>query len=259
MTDTHTHLYMADAYPGEETAVVEAAIAAGVHTLIMPNVDTSSIAPLLDLRGKFPKNVYAAMGLHPTEVTSDFRGQLAEIRSYLNAPGVVALGEIGMDLYHDTSMEKEQTEAFREQLAWARDCRLPVIIHQRGALDRTLDILREEHSSEIPAIVFHCFTEGVESVERIRSVVPDAYFGIGGVCTFKNAPELRRALPVIGLDRIVLETDAPWLAPVPHRGSRNESAYIPLIAARVAEELGLTTAEVEAATDTNARTLFSLR
>jgi len=256
MTDTHTHLYMADAYPGEEAATVERAIANGVHTLIMPNVDTESIAPLLALRGKYPHNVYAAMGLHPTEVTADWQSQLAYIRPYLDAPGVVALGEIGMDLYHDTTMEREQAAAFREQLTWAQERHLPVIIHQRGALAQTLDILNEAGADSIPAIIFHCFTEGIESVNLIRQTIPDAYFGIGGVVTFKNAPALREALPAIGLGHIVLETDAPWLAPAPHRGTRNESAYIPLIAERIAAELGIPLPALETATDATAKAIF---
>lgn len=214
MTDTHTHLYMADAYPGEEAATVRRAIDAGVHTIILPNVDLESITPILALRDQFPKNVFAAMGLHPTEVTTNFRQQLDSIHRFLSAPGVIAIGEVGMDLYHDASMEREQAIAFKEQLGWSKEYHLPLIIHQRGALDQTLQILAEEYSDEIPGIVFHCFTEGPESVEKIRRVVPGAYFGIGGVVTFKNAPALRQALHSIGLNRIVLETDAPWLAQI---------------------------------------------
>lgn len=256
MTDTHTHLYLADAYPGEECAAVERAIQAGVQTIMLPNVDTESIAPLLALREKYPENLFAAMGLHPTEVKTNWPEQLNIIKQYITAPGVIALGEIGMDLYHDTSMQEEQKEAFHRQLEWAREYNLPIILHQRGALDITLDILREEYTSDIPGIVFHCFTEGAESVEKIRKVIPDAFFGIGGVVTFKNAPALREALHTIGIDKIVLETDAPWMAPTPHRGKRNESAYIPLIAERIGQELGLTPQQVEEHTDANARTLF---
>ncbi|MCM1320452.1 MAG: TatD family hydrolase [Muribaculaceae bacterium] len=247
---------MGDAYPAEEVATVKRAIEAGVHTLMFPNVDTGSIKPLLDLRNQFPDNVFAAMGLHPTEVKHNWQEQLETIKPYLAAPGVIALGEIGMDLYHDDSMRSEQEEAFRTQLGWARDLNLPVILHQRGALDLTLDILKEEYTSEIPAIVFHCFTEGPKSVSKIKQVIPEAFFGIGGVVTFKNASALREALHSIGLDHIVLETDAPWMAPTPHRGSRNESAYIPLIAERIAQELYLPLTEVETQTDLNARKLF---
>ena len=198
------------------------------------------------------------MGLHPTEVSADFHRQLDLIHDFLNTAGVIAIGEVGMDFYHDTSLQSEQASAFKEQIHWARQKHLPLIIHQRGALDRTLEILGEEYSDDIPGIVFHCFTEGPDSVAKIRKAIPEAYFGIGGVVTFKNAPYLREAIHTIGIHRIVLETDAPWLAPVPHRGSRNESAYIPLIAERVAQELSLSKAEVEAITDNNAQRLFGL-
>lgn len=258
MTDTHTHIYMPDAYPGEEADTVRRAVEAGVHTMILANVDNESISPLLSLQEQFPDNVFAAMGLHPTEVNPDWKQELSVIKKYLTHPGVVAIGEVGMDFYQDDTYADEQAEAFRTQLQWAKEKHLPVIIHQRGALDRTLEILHQEYTPDIPGIVFHCFTEDENSVEAIRRVMPDAYFGIGGVVTFKNAPALRRALHVIGLQHIVLETDAPWLAPTPYRGKRNESAYIPLIAERIAEELGLPSATVEAATDDNARRLFGL-
>lgn len=256
MTDTHTHLYLAEDYPGEEAATVQRAIDNGVHTIILPNVDTESIKPLLRLREQFPDNAYAAMGLHPTEVKSDWPQQLDIIKPYIDARGVIALGEIGIDLYHDDSMAKEQEAAFREQLRWARERRLPIIIHQRGALDLTLDILNDEYAEEIPGVVFHCFTEGPKSVQKIRGVLPEAYFGIGGVVTFKNAPALRESLHEIGIEHIVLETDAPWMAPTPHRGSRNESAYIPFIAERIAQELDIPLGDVEDITDANALKLF---
>lgn len=257
MTDTHTHLYIPEDYPDMEAdQAVERAIAAGVHTIVMPNVDTASIAPLMALRSRFPRHVFAAMGLHPTEVKATWREDLAQIASHLDDEGIIALGEIGMDLYWDKTMEAEQREAFATQLQWANERRLPVIIHQRGALDQTLQVLSECGTADIPGIVFHCFTEGAESVARIRELLPEAFFGIGGVCTFKNAPGLRRALHDIGPEHIVLETDAPWLAPVPHRGSRNESAYIPCILGAIAAELDIAPTTLEAMTDSNARRLF---
>lgn len=259
MTDTHTHLYMAEDFPGSEgNEAVKRAIDAGVHTLIMPNVDTASIRPILEMRDRFPQNVYAAMGLHPSEVKDTWREDLQTIKPYVTHPGVVALGEIGMDLYWETTREAAQREALAEQLKWAAEHKLPLIIHQRGALPHTLEMLQDADLSAIPGMVFHCFTEDEDSVAKIREVVPDTYFGIGGVSTFKNAPALRKALHAIGIDRIVLETDAPWLAPVPHRGTRNESAYIPLIAQTIATEVGFSFAEVCDRTDANARALFRL-
>lgn len=259
MIDTHTHLYMPDTYPGKEAdEAVTRAINAGVHTMIMPNVDLDSITPIKSLRERFPNNIYIAMGLHPTEVTPQWKEHLTEIETHLTDEGVIALGEIGMDLYHDDTMQTEQEEAFVEQLGWAQQHRLPVIIHQRAALAPLLKIISDTPTDNIPGFVFHCFTEGTESVREIRKVLPQAYFGIGGVCTFKNAPALRQALHEIGIDKILLETDAPYLAPMPHRGTRNESSYIPIIAASIANELGLPLPDLEKATDDNARKLFSL-
>lgn len=146
----------------------------------------------MELRSRFPHNIYAAMGLHPTEVKDSWREDLRVIASHLDDDGVIALGEIGMDLYWDTAMEAAQAEAFALQLGWppSEDCR--VIIHQRGALEQTLHVLDRADTGHIPGIVFHCFTEGPESVRRIREQLPEAFFGIGGVCTFKNAPACAR-------------------------------------------------------------------
>lgn len=257
MIDTHTHLYMPDSYPGSEAdAAVNNAIDAGVSTMIMPNVDTASIFPLEELRAKYPDNIYICMGLHPTEVTDSWRKDLDIIHSHLHSPGVVGIGEVGIDLYWEQEKRDAQIEAFSIQLGWASKYSLPVVIHQRAALPDTLDVIRRCKTDYIPAMVFHCFTEGIESVRQIRSTVPDAYFGIGGVCTFKNAPALREALHEIGIDHIVLETDAPYLAPVPHRGSRNESSYIPIIARTVATELNLPLETIISATETNTYRLF---
>ena len=257
MIDTHTHLYMPESYPGNEAELaVRRAIEAGVSTMVLPNVDKDSIRSIENLRSACPDNLYICMGLHPTEVRDSWREDLDEIKKHINRPGVIGLGEIGMDLHEEESMCELQKRAFREQLTWANQYELPVVIHQRAALKETLEILQETLTDHVPAIVFHCFTEGPESVEAIRAVVPEAFFGIGGVCTFKNAPYLREALHSIGLNHIVLETDAPFLAPVPYRGKRNESAYIPIIAKAIATELGITQEEVASATTQNARKLF---
>ncbi len=259
MIDTHTHLYLQDAFPEQEGCdAVHRAIEAGVTRMIMPNVDTSSIASITAMRDKFPDNVFMAMGLHPTEVTDSWKHDLAIIEKHLDSVGMVGLGEIGMDLYWDASKRDHQIKAFKHQLEWAVERRLPVIIHQRKALQDTLDILKETDLEAIPAIIFHCFTEGVDSVRAIREIVPDAFFGIGGVVTFKNASDMKQAIPEIGIQRIVLETDAPWLAPVPHRGKRNESSYIPVIAGSIAEILGIPPTQVESTTTDNANQIFNL-
>lgn len=257
MIDTHTHLYPSESFPGEEAPqAIRRAIDAGIDTMILPNVDADSVEPTFCMQRMFPDNVKIALGIHPTEIPENWAALLDELERRISEPGVTAMGEIGIDLHWDDTKLDLQQQVFRRQLRMAAAHSLPVLIHQRAALKPTLDILRQADLKSIPAIVFHCFTEGPESVRAIREVVPDALFGIGGVCTFKNAGALKEAVQEIGIDHIVLETDAPYLAPVPHRGKRNESAYIPLIAAKTAEILGISVDEVASITTTNAQPLI---
>ncbi|MCM1320457.1 MAG: TatD family hydrolase [Muribaculaceae bacterium] len=261
MTDTHTHIYLIDDYPGGETnAAVKRAVDAGVTLMILPGVDIESIPQLLRLHADNPLHTAIAIGLHPTEVQLDWRDELKQMFNLVGSTPIVAVGEIGLDCHEDFSNYENQKEAFAYQVKLAHDRNLPIIIHQREALADTLKILQEaKNRGELPpSMVFHCFTGNREDVMKIRSVVAEAYFGIGGVATFKSAASLREALLEIGISRIVLETDAPWLAPVPKRGKRNESAYIPHIACVVADTLGMTIEEVERITDANASKLFSI-
>lgn len=257
MTDTHTHIYMSD-YDGELPDPVLRAMDAGVTRMVFPCVDLASLEPLSDLAVRYPDNIRTAIGLHPTEVKEDYRDVLDEMeRTLRENPGrFSAIGEVGIDLYWDNSRRVEQSEAFERQLGWAREFSLPVIIHCREGLDDTLDILSRFAKEEpLPPLIFHSFTGSEADVRRIREVC-DPWFGINGVVTFKNAPALREALGAIGIDRILLETDSPWLAPVPKRGGRNESAYIPYIRDRIAEVLAIPPAEVERVTDGSAAMLF---
>ncbi|MBD5291070.1 MAG: TatD family hydrolase [Bacteroides sp.] len=250
MTDTHTHLYMED-YAGEERDVVERALRAGVSLMVLPGVNMDSIGPILRMHEAFPEVTVPALGLHPTDVDANWSEILDRMEALL-ADGVwKAIGEVGIDLYHDSTYRAEQKEAFRRQIEWAVERDLPLIIHCREGLDDCLEVLAS-FEGRLPRMVFHSFTGNVADVRRIRRVC-DPWFGINGVVTFKNAPLLREALPEIGLERILLETDAPWLAPVPNRGKRNESSYIPAIAACVASTLDLPLDEVEQVTDANAR------
>ncbi len=254
MIDTHAHLYM-EQYAGEERATMERAIDAGVGEIWFANVDASTIAPMIALHEEFPDNSLISIGLHPTEVNDDWESVLDQMESEIHAGQYAAIGEIGLDLYHDTSKFALQRAAFLRQLEWALKYELPVLIHCREARDEMLNALKEfmtSHEGRLPRIVLHSFTGTPDDVTEIRKVF-DPLFGINGVVTFKNARSLRDALPAIGIDRIVLETDAPYLAPTPHRGQRNESAYIPLIRNAVAATLNLSPEEVERITDTNAR------
>lgn len=257
MTDTHTHLYM-DAYEDGGIGVTRRAIESGVSMMIFPAVDSSTLEAMARLHGEFPGNTAIAIGLHPTELGEDWKGELDRMGKMLeeNPSRYIAIGETGIDLYWEQTRREEQKEAFSLQYDWAKKYDKPLIIHCREGLDDTLGVISGKEGDR-PVMIFHSFTCGAEDVKRIREVC-DPYFGINGVVTFKNAPSLREALPEIGLDRIVLETDSPYLAPVPHRGTRNESAFLPAIRDKVAEVLGVLPEEVERITDINAKNIFRL-
>ena len=254
--DSHTHLYLGEEFGEESQMVVRRAIETGVTKMVFPNVDLSPIEPMMQLHSAFADNTYIALGLHPTEVKSDWQEVLEQISPMLETHRPVAVGEIGIDMYWDKTYREEQMQALDIQLRWAEVLSLPVILHCRDGLNEVLEVL-DAYRGEVPQIVFHSFTGSVEDVEKIRKR-GDFYFGINGVVTFKNAQSIREALPVIGLDRIMLETDAPYLAPVPHRGKRNESSYIPLIAMKVGEVLGVDVAEVASKTTENASRFFGI-
>lgn len=255
IVDTHTHLYLPE-FANDETSAVERAIDAGVGHLIFPNVDFTTVSPMKELHSRFPANTSMAMGLHPTEVGENYAETLELIVKELesNRQDYKAVGEIGIDLYWDRTYEREQRDVFARQIEMATRHDLPVIIHCREGLDVALDVLKSVERT--PRGVFHSFGGNENDVARIRSV-GDFYFGINGIVTFKNC-RLREVLPIIGLDRILLETDAPYLAPVPFRGKRNESAYIVETARYVADVLGVGLDELEAVTTHNACDLFRL-
>lgn len=254
MIDTHTHIYMEEFSDGGAGAL-QRALSAGVTHMILPNVDASTLAPMRRLHERYPADTSIALGLHPTEVGEDWHEIVAGMERELAGGGFVAVGEVGVDLYWDKSRKEEQLEAFSCQVLMAERLRLPVIIHCREALDETLSVIGNLNPST--SLVFHSFTGSVDDVRKIRRVC-DPMFGINGVVTFKNAAPLREALPEIGLDRILLETDSPYLAPVPYRGKRNESSYLPSICARVAATLGVAGEMVDTETTSNAVRVFGL-
>lgn len=258
MIDTHTHLYSRK-YEGDSEGAVSRALAAGVSHMVLPNCSIDGIGRVLDLHRRFPEQTSVAMGLHPTELSDHWEADMVEIERLLDGGGCVAVGEVGIDLYWDKSRLEDQRKAFYRQLLLALDHGLPVIIHCREALDDTLEVLRLVLSKRgrLPGLVFHSFTGSSDDVRRIREVC-DPMFGLNGVVTFKNSKPLQEAVPEIGLDRIMLETDSPYLAPVPHRGKRNESAYIGAVRDKVAGLLGVSSDEVERITDSNARAFFRL-
>lgn len=253
MTDTHTHLYLPEF--GEESATaVERAIDAGVSSLIFPNVDSTTLQPMLELHRKFTQVSRFAIGLHPTEVREDYEEQWKAMLSYLDLPGCVAIGEVGIDLYWDTRYRELQKAAFSLQLREAAKRKLPVIVHCREGLDDVLECITNDGAGN-PGIIFHSFTGTPEDVKRIREIC-EPYFGINGIVTFKNAGYLREAVKEVGINRLLLETDSPYLAPVPKRGKRNESSYLPYICAKVADTLEMRVEDVERITDATAASLF---
>lgn len=250
LIDTHTHLYLPDFEEGGE-AVVNRAIEAGVGKMVFPNVDLTTIEPMRELASKYPQ-VKMAMGLHPTEVTSNWLSDLQVIEKEINKhrKDYVAIGEIGIDLYWDKTFRAEQIEVFDRQCALAEKLGLPIIIHCREGLDEVLSVVSNHKLQG----VFHSFGGTAEDVRRIRRT-GDWYFGINGVVTFKNSG-LKDVLPEIGIDRILLETDSPYLTPVPHRGKRNESSYLPYIADFIAKTLD--EPDVALITTANAERLFGI-
>jgi len=249
MIDTHTHIYLEE-FDEDRIEVVRRAREAGV---ILPNVDFDTVQAMHATNDLFPGYCRMAMGLHPTSVEDDYRERLGQVRELLFSGEYCAVGEIGLDLYWDKTYAEEQKEAFVMQTGWAAESGLPVIIHCREAFDEISALLQ---SGRVPAFrgVFHSFTGSAEQVRLLRGT-GDYYFGINGIVTFKNA-HLEDMVREVGIGRILLETDAPYLAPVPYRGKRNEPSYLPYMAKRIAEILDITTAEVEEATTANAVRLF---
>ena len=251
--DTHTHIYLPE-FDDDCDVVVERAKEAGVTMMMLPNVDTETIVPLKNIMSRYADCCVAAMGLHPTSVDGDYKQRLEEIRLEFEKGGYLAVGEVGVDLYWDKTFRREQLEVFAEQLRWAKERAMPVIIHNREALEDTVAVLKE---NPVDRFVMHSFGGSVDDVRRVREV-GDAYFGINGVATFKNA-KLEDTIKEIGIDRLVVETDAPYLSPVPYRGKRNEPSYIVNTIKKIAEVLSLTQKEVEESTYNNACMLFSVK
>ncbi|MDE5840825.1 MAG: TatD family hydrolase [Muribaculaceae bacterium] len=264
MIDTHTHLYM-DSFSKEDPCgcalAVDRAVDAGVELMVLPSVDRESAAEVAALHDARGSRTLTAMGLHPTEVGDDWREELDDIVSILNPTSPVAIGEVGIDLYWDDSNLHLQKEAFIAQLLLAEKLGLPVIIHCRDGVEVCCECISEAKarsgSGELPPLVFHSFTGSPDDVRRIRRIC-DPYFGINGVVTFKNSGSLPDAVKEIGISRILLETDSPYLAPVPKRGRRNESSFLPYVNSKVADILGLTPEETDRITTGNAKTFFRI-
>lgn len=254
-----------DSYSKEEpngcADAVDRAVDAGVEVMVLPSVDRESAAEIVALHNERPTETFTAIGLHPTEVGEDWQEELDDIVRILKPTCPVAIGEVGIDLYWDDSNLQQQKEAFVAQLLLSAKENLPVIIHCREGLDVCRECIetarKKTEDGKLPPLVFHSFTGSPDDVRKIRDIC-DPYFGINGVVTFKNAGALPEAVREIGLSRILLETDSPYLAPVPKRGRRNESSFLPYINNKIAEILQLSPEEVDIATTNNARKFFRI-
>jgi TatD DNase family protein len=253
ITDSHAHLY-SEQFKADRSEALHRAAAAGVTTIVMPNIDHSSIDAMLELEAQAPETCFAMMGLHPCSVTKNFEQQLYEVEEWLARRPFAAVGEAGIDLYWDKTLLAEQQEALRIQLRLARQYDLPIVLHTRDAFAETAALVAEAQDGTLRG-VFHCFSGSREEADQVLAL--GFKLGIGGVATFKNGGS-DKVLPGIGLEHLLLETDCPYLAPVPYRGKRNEPAYLPLVLHRVAELLGKDAAEVDEATTRNAAALFRL-
>jgi TatD DNase family protein len=251
-TDTHTHLYSKE-FDKDRTTLIQKAIDAGITRLFMPNISSESIDVMFDVEKQFPNNCFPMMGLHPCSVGEDVETELKIVEEWLDKRNFTAIGEIGIDLYWDKTFFKQQQDAFRKQITWAKKYALPYVIHSRNAFDETMEIVSEFKHEHIRA-VFHCFSGNVQQAEQVLAA-GDFKLGIGGVVTFKNSG-LDRVVEAIDLKHLVLETDAPYLAPLPYRGKRNEPDYLILVAKKIAELKKISLEEVAAVTTENSKYLF---
>jgi len=254
ITDTHTHLY-SNQFTEDREAMISRAIEAGVTRFFIPAIDSTYADAMYNLEKQYPDNMFLMMGLHPTHVKADtMEDELAFVESELARRKFYAVGEIGIDLYWDKSTLGIQQQAFKRQIQLAKQYQLPINIHGRDAFDEIFEILESEQSDDLFGI-FHCFTGNREQAERAISL--GMKLGIGGVVTFKNGG-LDQFLHEIDLRHIVLETDSPYLAPVPYRGKRNESSYLTFVIAKLAEIYGLPESEIAKITTENAKTIFGI-
>lgn len=253
-TDTHTHLY-SEEFENDRTEMIQRAIDAGVSRFFIPSIDSTYTQKMYELEAQFPQNIFLMMGLHPCYVKPDtYLAELAHVETELAKRKFQAMGEIGIDLYWDKTTLAIQQEAFRRQIQWAKKYQLGINIHCRDAFDEVFEVLESEQSEDLFGI-FHCFTGDFEQAQRAINL--NMKLGIGGVATFKNG-KIDQFLKEIDLQHIVLETDSPYLAPVPYRGKRNESSYTLLVAEKLAQIYELPVAEIARITTENSKAVFGI-
>lgn len=251
LIDTHAHLYLED-FATDRTLVLERALFQGVQKIFLPNIDSRSVENLLQLEKEFPAHCFAMMGLHPCSVNEQVEQELKIVSDWLAKRKFAGLGEIGLDFYWDRTYTDQQLHAFRTQIQWALQYQLPISIHSRNATKACIEMVQSMQNGRLKGI-FHCFSGTVEEAKKIIDL--NFYLGIGGVITFKNAG-LDKVIEQVDLRHLVLETDAPYLAPVPYRGKRNESSYLRLIAEKIAAIKQVSVEEVAAVSTENAAKVF---
>ena len=252
LIDTHTHLYSKE-FDEDRDAVIEKAISTGIDKFFLPNIDLDSVEGMHDLVLKYPKHCFPMMGLHPCSVDGDFEKTLATLNQYFSTQKYYAVGEIGIDLYWDKTFINQQIEAFKIQIAWAKEHKLPIVIHVRDAFNEVFDVIDELNDDRLFGI-FHCFTGDENQAKKILNY-GGFKLGLGGVLTFKNSG-LDKTVENIALNDLVLETDSPYLAPTPKRGKRNESGYLINIAEKLADIHQISLDEVAQVTSKNAKSIF---
>lgn len=253
ITDTHTHLY-SEQFDEDRQEMMQRAKDAGVSRFFIPAIDASHTDSMMKLENEFPNDVFLMMGLHPSSVKENYLEELAHVREWIDKKDFYAIGEIGIDLFWDKSFLLQQQAAFKTQIKWAKEKKLPIVIHCRDAFDEVLEILEIEKSDDLRGI-FHCFTGTLEQAKQAISY--NMKLGIGGVATFKNG-KINKFLNEINIKQIVLETDAPYLAPSPFRGKRNESSYITNVIDKLVEIYGISFQEIAEITTQNSKEVFGI-
>ena len=253
ITDTHTHLY-SEQFDQDRDAMIQRAKDAGVQRFFIPAIDSSYTERMFSLKENYPSDVFLMMGLHPTSVKENFKSELQHVKDWIDKKSFLAIGEIGIDLYWDKSFLAEQQEAFKLQIQWAKQKNLPIVIHCRDAFDEIFEILELEKATNLRGI-FHCFTGTLEQAKKAISY--NMKLGVGGVATFKNG-KIDTFLSQIPLQNIVLETDAPYLSPVPFRGKRNESSYITYVVEKLAAIYEVSFNDITKITTKNSKEVFGI-
>lgn len=252
--DTHSHMYSKE-FDNDRDACMAQALKDGVYLTALPNIDVASIEPVKKLMQDYPNQTIGMMGLHPCSVKDDYKEQLAQIKTELDSGNYHAVGEIGIDLYWDKTYFEQQVDAFKTQIDWAKETGLPIVIHARDSFEEIFDVLDKEYFEGLTGI-FHCFTGNEAEAQKALSY-EGFYLGLGGVLTFKNSG-LDKVIARVDKNRLVLETDAPYLTPHPFRGKRNQTAYTRLVAEKLAEIYDLSLEEIADITNENAKKVFKL-